>query len=274
MSFEVHRDPLRFKKIAFSTYEKNPSLNGYVVSKIEEIISAKRHQEYLFLNECNVVIPKTLVVSVQNHPMHVYFESENRIHEVIKIIKNEFYKFESICGDIKSVDLFSRFWTEFNKVSIKDKMHQGVLECNRVKMPGRPEGNWIIAEKEKHEELILNWTKKFVMECKIPYFEEEIIKSVAANIKEKNYFLWLLRDNPVSLCGVSMGKGVIGSVYTPLEYRGKGYGSSLTAIATDKLLKINPLVYLYTDLKNKTSNRIYENIGYSKTGESAMLSFY
>ena len=55
----------------------------------------------------------------------------------------------------------------------------------------------------------------------------------------------------------------IGPVYTPPERRRRGYGSALTAALTQQLLEGDRrFCFLFTDLANPTSNRIYQQIGY------------
>jgi predicted GNAT family acetyltransferase len=71
---------------------------------------------------------------------------------------------------------------------------------------------------------------------------------------------------PVSLAGYGgpTPNGIrIGPVYTPPAYRGRGYASALTAELTSLLLSSGRrFCFLFTDLANPTSNRIYERIGY------------
>jgi predicted GNAT family acetyltransferase len=55
----------------------------------------------------------------------------------------------------------------------------------------------------------------------------------------------------------------IGPVYTPPEYRKKGYASACVATLSQQLLNQGyQACYLYTDLANPTSNHIYKTIGY------------
>ena len=55
----------------------------------------------------------------------------------------------------------------------------------------------------------------------------------------------------------------IGPVYTPPDRRGHGYASALTAGASqDQLDRGRRFVFLFTDLANPTSNKIYQAIGY------------
>jgi uncharacterized protein len=84
--------------------------------------------------------------------------------------------------------------------------------------------------------------------------------------------LYLWEDNgPVSLagCGSPTPNGVrIGPVYTPHERRGRGYASALTADLTSLLLASGRrFCFLFTDLANPTSNRIYQRIGYEPVAD-------
>jgi predicted GNAT family acetyltransferase len=66
----------------------------------------------------------------------------------------------------------------------------------------------------------------------------------------------------------------IGPVYTPPEHRRRGYGSVLTADLSRRLLaEGRAYCFLYTDLANPTSNRIYQAIGYERVCDSAMYEF-
>lgn len=52
-------------------------------------------------------------------------------------------------------------------------------------------------------------------------------------------------------------------MYTPPERRGRGYASNNVAAASQAQLDSGlRFLFLYTDLSNPTSNRIYRDIGY------------
>jgi predicted GNAT family acetyltransferase len=82
--------------------------------------------------------------------------------------------------------------------------------------------------------------------------------------------LYVWRDDAdavVSMAGLASGdtpRGQrIGWVYTPPELRGRGYASSVVASLSRHILdRGKTFCFLFTDLSNPTSNKIYRRIGY------------
>jgi hypothetical protein len=63
-------------------------------------------------------------------------------------------------------------------------------------------------------------------------------------------------------------------VYTPPELRGRGYASALTAhVSAEQLAAGRSFCFLYTDLANPTSNRIYVALGYERVCDSVEYAF-
>ena len=82
----------------------------------------------------------------------------------------------------------------------------------------------------------------------------------------RGLLLWEDDGKPTSLVGYSgpTPNGMrVAPVYTPPELRGNGYASAATAALSQKLLdEGRKFCFLYTDLTNPTSNKIYINVGY------------
>ncbi len=87
-------------------------------------------------------------------------------------------------------------------------------------------------------------------------------------IADKLLYVWRDEsDRVVSMAGMASGdtpRGKrIGWVYTPPHLRGKGYASSVVAALSRRILESGKeFCFLFTDLSNPTSNRIYGRIGY------------
>ena len=66
----------------------------------------------------------------------------------------------------------------------------------------------------------------------------------------------------------------VGPVYTPPEFRRRGYASAVVAGVSRRLLdEGRRYCFLYTDLANPTSNRIYQDIGYEPACDSRDYRF-
>jgi predicted GNAT family acetyltransferase len=66
----------------------------------------------------------------------------------------------------------------------------------------------------------------------------------------------------------------IGPVFTPRDWRGRGYGSAVTAAAAN-LARLDGVdeVVLFADLANPTSNAICQRIGFEAVGDSVRVDF-
>jgi GNAT superfamily N-acetyltransferase len=64
-----------------------------------------------------------------------------------------------------------------------------------------------------------------------------------------------------------------GPVYTASRWRGRGYGSAVTAAATRHILDDGGVPVLFTDLTNRTTNDIYQRLGYRPVEDRLEIEF-
>ncbi len=65
---------------------------------------------------------------------------------------------------------------------------------------------------------------------------------------------------------VAQGTAVVGNVFTHPDFRGRGFGTAVTAAVTSHLLRDHPLTVLSVDPANRTARKIYEGLGYREAG--------
>lgn len=127
-------------------------------------------------------------------------------------------------------------------------------------------------------ELLASWFEAFTVEA----FGALPAGFDAARVAEQSVRRsrpWLWTDSggdPRSMAvGRSPAHGVarIGPVYTPPGQRGHGYGSAVTAAATQDVLAADAIPVLYTDLANPTSNKIYRRLGYYPVEDRLHVEF-
>ena len=170
-------------------------------------------------------------------------------------------------GANPSPEQFARSWAAHTGGRVKLEMAQRMYALYEVTPPEGVPGRMIPAE-EKHVNLIINWVRYFEIDSfgKATRSEDAYRKLAERRITSGDFHLWLVDDEPVSMCLVTRpikhGCSVSG-VYTPPKHRRKGYASACVAALSQKLLDAGfEYTSLFTDLANPTSNSIYMKIGY------------
>jgi uncharacterized protein len=159
-------------------------------------------------------------------------------------------------------------------------LSQGVYGLSAVRDVARAPGGARAATTEDRQQ-ILAWVRAFAAEA-LPD-PDEAFEPVERNLESRfggeggGFWLWEDHGEPVSLAGFSgpTPTGIrIGPVYTPPEHRRRGYATTLVADLSSWLLGHgHRACFLYTDLANPTSNRIYVEIGYERVCDAMEFSF-
>jgi uncharacterized protein len=163
---------------------------------------------------------------------------------------------------------FVERWRERTGTRSELTIAERIFRLATVVPPRAATGAWRIAE-EGDRTLIRDWYQAFVDEAAPndppPDDVDAIIDRLVRRIG-RTIYLWEDAGRPVCLVGAGgeTPHGTrIGPVYTPPEFRGRGYASNLTAAVSQEQLDAGRrFCFLFTDLANPTSNRIYQAIGY------------
>jgi len=151
--------------------------------------------------------------------------------------------------------------------------NQGVYEVTKVIWPRPVPGVMRLAGPDDAM-LVGTWAHAFGLESMNRPASSDPEKLLADGhkiVERGGMHLWQDGDDIVSMAS-SLGDtptGIrISYVYTPPALRGQGYASSTVAHLTQKHFDCGKeRVFLFTDLSNPTSNRIYQAVGYKKVGE-------
>lgn len=156
----------------------------------------------------------------------------------------------------------------------RDGIAHRIYECRRVVPPAGVHGSVRLAERGDAD-TIVRWMQDFTREALGKPLASELateraeMKSAAGSL-----YVWNVDGDIVSMAAAvapTANAIRIGAVYTPPEQRGHGYASALTAAVTSRQLALGrALTFLYTDLANPISNRIYQRIGYVPVADVAM----
>jgi predicted GNAT family acetyltransferase len=161
---------------------------------------------------------------------------------------------------------FAERWSALTGQAARRSMAERIYQLRRVNPPQSVPGAARRAA-ETDRELLKAWIAAFEQEA----FGEVVTEPETRadrflRMPSRGMYLWEHEGQIVSLAGYGgpTPHGIrIGPVYTPPELRGRGYASACVArLSQDMLDGGRQYCFLYTDLANPTSNRIYQAIGY------------
>jgi uncharacterized protein len=164
---------------------------------------------------------------------------------------------------------FVEHWTARHGMTASRVMTQRIYRLEQVTPPTGVSGAIRVATRADRQ-LLIDWVQAFLIEAlEGPGdHEAEILVDSALDTGSRTFYLWEDEGRPVSTAGVTgpTPNGIrVGPVYTPPDLRGRGYGSAVTAAASQAQLDAGRrFVFLFTDLENSTSNKIYQAIGYEQ----------
>lgn len=183
-----------------------------------------------------------------------------------------------VTGAVPEVDVFSVYWAARTGLSRLRRMAQRIYRLNELRPAEHARGRARTAT-EADRELLIGWVSSFVAEV-VPEGAPggDADRTVDARLRTGagGFMIWD-DDGPVSLAGWggrTPNEVRIGPVYTPPEHRRHGYGSAVTAAVTaEQLAAGRTFCFLYTDLANPTSNKIYVDIGYEPVCDAIDYAF-
>jgi len=185
-----------------------------------------------------------------------------------------------VVGAVPEVDAFASGWSGLHGVTPTTRFDQRIYALEELVPPRGVDGAMRRASVEDRA-LVLEWMTAFTDEALRGGDDpRRIERSVDARLGAEGaggICLWEAGGMPVSLAGFGgpTPNGLrIGPVYTPPEHRGCGYGSAVTAAASQVALdRGKRFCFLYTDLANPTSNAIYMRLGYRAVCDSREIAF-
>ena len=125
------------------------------------------------------------------------------------------------------------------------------------------------------KETVARWAEGFVTDTGFGTAGD--VTTMLARLAAGDIRVWVDDDVPVAMgmsAPVAYGVSRVGWIYTPVEHRGRGYGSAVTAAVTaEQLAGDATTCMLYAQLSNPTSNRIYRRPGYRAVSEDLGYDF-
>ena len=201
-------------------------------------------------------------------------------NEALEALAREVGELPGAVGVVPEIDVFVAAYERVRGVRSEPKVEQGIYALDTVVPPATPSGGPRMATAADRP-LLVRWWGEFGVEAlgALEQDEEQNGRNVDHRLGTpgNGIALWEVDGEPVSVAGYGSPTptGVrIGPVYTPREHRGHGYASALTAhVSAEQLAAGRDFCFLYTDLANPTSNKIYVEIGYRRVADAIQYAF-
>jgi predicted GNAT family acetyltransferase len=181
-------------------------------------------------------------------------------------------------GHVAAAEAFAATWRAAHpsrKVTVERRLR--LYRLGELTWPDpAPDGVLRVAA-DADTPLLTDWFAAFADEVRDMGAGQDQAPHVRDKLSYGGALIWEADGRPVAVACVTrqvVKMTRIGPVYTPPEFRGRGYGSAVTAEASRRAREAGAEeVLLYTDLANPTSNSIYQRIGYRAVEDRIALAF-
>lgn len=211
------------------------------------------------------------------HRVIVYSQGEDDprpLRLILEDLRTGGWNPPGVVGPSGPARLFAELWAASGR-PYRPGMRQRVYELRRV-IPSAPVPGHLRPAGPDEGPMVADWVWGFMQDARLPGTREEARSIADLRIGDGDIFLWD-DGRPVSMAAKtrhSTNGIVLSLVYTPSEYRNRGYASACVAALSQRLLDAGwHFCALFTDLSNPTSNDIYQRIGYEPVADFSEFDF-
>lgn len=278
MDWKRYEDPMAFSEQIESLLYKGEDRNSLFLGILSQIRNG-RYEEYFLGLATEGAQVLAAVMMTPPHPLQLIIlnETPELAASLARQLKKENADIPGVIGDKAAAQKFAEAWAAEVGVAIELQMDEGLYRIDAVtKGLEKSPGTWRVANK-RDADLLEEWYLLFERDTGIgSSSHKEAAAKIEQFLDDKEIYVWEVQGEVVSCMKKSRPSkhGIsVGFVFTPQKYRKKGYARTLVAEVTEELLLEFDFVMLYTDLKNRTSNKIYSEIGYEQIANPVHLRF-
>ena len=213
--------------------------------------------------------PHNLIVCGAGDHMDAAIESS------VSYLLSEGVKLPGVIGARDVATGFATAWSRRTGCALTVQMEQMIYRLDRVNDLALAPGKLVRATPE-HTELVAGWLIPFSEVAHNPLDRAGALARAQDMIAASTVYLWA-DGAPVSMAGRARPTRhgiVVSIVYTPPEFRCRGYATACVASLSQLLLDEGfEYCALYADLGNPISNHVYQKMGYRPIQASIVYGF-
>ena len=272
----AYKTPQQFLDKTKSLLEKKELENNLILGICNQFINKTAAQENcVFINSLGnhqikassiKTAEKAIVSGTSRQPVYLKELAEYYLENNIPL--------KGVFGENFYAKKFSDYYDKEYVVEMTLILHQ-LISVNKLSPAS---GHFKMAGK-RDINTITDWTLQFEKDARatLVHTPEQILATVQERIALGNIFKWTDQGKMVSIAAINRktkNTGIVGLVFTPKKYRGKGYATSLVQKLSIYILE-KGFTYcgLFTDKANPASNHIYQKIGYKPITEFTDTGF-
>jgi uncharacterized protein len=281
---EVHRpaDAPSFLRLAGPLLERDEARNQLPLGIAGTLVrNPKAHDVVRFWVVLDGDEPVAAALRTEPHNLVLGDpEPETALEPLVDAIADDDPDVPGVVGNVPFVEEAAELIASRGARIAERGLAQGVYGLTKVRDVPRVAGTARAATPQDRE-FLLAWLTAFSYEALL-HPDDEVARlgqtlDTRFSSEDAGFWLWEHEGEPVSLAGFSgpTPTGIrVGPVYTPPEHRRRGYATSLVADLSRWLLEQgHRACFLFTDLANTTSNRIYVDIGYERVCDALEFRF-
>ncbi|MEZ5973715.1 MAG: GNAT family N-acetyltransferase [Planctomycetota bacterium] len=154
------------------------------------------------------------------------------------------------------------------------RMRKRLFRLDRVNPPSRPCPGALRPATSADTAQLIDWSYRFYVDIADSRAELGPPTQLSDRVQ---FFLWEEQGTIRSMAAIARATSrgaTLSYVYTPPEWRGRGYAGHLVAALSQHILDSGKeFAALYTDLANPTSNKIYAEVGYRPVADYQVVAF-
>lgn len=185
-------------------------------------------------------------------------------------------KMPGLQGPPAFVEAFASDWTSRRRCVTRVGVRMAIHQLHAVRRPDALAEGIMRNATPDDLDLLTGWICDFGKEIGEAHFDNA--RPIAERrVSEGSMRIWEINGLPVGMAGAAGATrhGIrINLVFTPPRHRRRGYATALvTALSQEQLNSGRRFCFLYTDLANPTSNKIYKSIGFERIADSIRIDF-
>ncbi len=266
VSIAEHNDARAFLNRAGKFLEAREAENNLILGLCSGLIARPEScaNPYLVTVETENAIT-TAALMTPPRKLVVVRAKQNELAAIAHDLLRKKLPVSGIIGPNDEAKRFAEVWSRDRGVQARDGRKMRIFELQKVIHPAYSRGHMRVGT-NADTPIVMEWGAEFAREANTDEKPDTVRETVGRMTSDGRLFVW--EDGQVVSMAVTAGttsRGIrISLVYTPPEFRKRGYATSLVAAMSQRLLDSGrKFCFLYTDLANPTSNAIYQRIGYT-----------